>query len=451
MFPDRYIEHGEVGGSSVVLFHAQPVVTGFIIKNRLWFVNRFHGKTVEKDKKIHTKCEKNVKVHKKSKKKVVYREKRCYNETAKIKIVGGTIENGRFNTVSVQNDGMMWALVKEKPEVGLWMKRVPIPEVGPNDVKIKIHKTAICGTDVHIYQWNDWAQHTIPVGLTAGHEYVGEVVEVGPGVKGFKIGDLVSGEGHITCGKCRNCLEGHKENCKDAKGVGVNRNGAFAEYLVIPASNVWPCNPNIPEEMYAIFDPFGNATHTALSYDMLGEDVLVAGAGPIGIMAAAIAKFAGARHVVVTDMNQYRLDLAKKLGATRTVNLKEEKLSDVLKEIGMTEGFDVGLEMSGSQAGLHDMIHNMKHGGNIALLGLQRTDATVDLETVIFNGLNIRGIYGRKVWDTWYKMSTMLQAGLDISEIITHRFDIKDYEKGFEAMISGQSGKVVLDWAHVND
>lgn len=349
------------------------------------------------------------------------------------------------------SDNMMWALVKEKPEAGLWMKRVPIPVVGPNDVKIKIHKTAICGTDVHIYQWNDWAQHTIPVGLTAGHEYVGEVVEFGAGVRGYKVGDLVSGEGHITCGKCRNCLEGHKENCKDAKGVGVNRNGAFAEYLVIPASNVWPCNPNIPEEIYSIFDPFGNATHTALSYDMLGEDVLITGAGPIGIMAAAIAEFSGARHVVITDLNPYRLDLAKRLGATRTVNLKEEKLTEVMREIGMTEGFDIGLEMSGSQAGLHDMIHNMKHGGNIALLGLQRTDATVDLETVIFNGLNIRGIYGRKVWDTWYKMSTMVQAGLDISPIITHRFDIKDYEKGFEAMISGQSGKVVLDWSHIND
>ena len=292
----------------------------------------------------------------------------------------------------------MWALVKEKSEEGLWMKRVPIPEVGPNDVKIKIHKTAICGTDVHIYQWNDWAQHTIPIGLTAGHEYVGEIVEKGEGVQGFKIGDLVSGEGHITCGKCRNCLEGHKENCKDAKGVGVNRNGAFAEYLVIPSSNVWPCN-----------------------------------------------------HVVVTDMNPYRLELAKKLGATRTVNLKEENLKDVMKEIGMAEGFDVGLEMSGSQVALDDMIHNMKHGGHIALLGLQRTDAKVDLETVIFNGLHLKGIYGRKVWDTWYKMSTMLQAGLDISDIITHHFDIKDFQKGFDAMISGNSGKVILDWAHVND
>lgn len=345
----------------------------------------------------------------------------------------------------------MWALVKEKPEKGLWMKRVEIPEVGPNDVKIKIHKTAICGTDVHIYQWNAWAQETIPVGMTVGHEYVGEVVEVGAGVEGFQVGDLVSGEGHITCGKCRNCLEGHKENCKDAKGVGVNRTGAFAEYLVIPASNVWPCNPNIQEEMYAIFDPLGNAAHTALSYDALGEDVLITGAGPIGIMAAAIAKFSGARHVVITDMNEYRLELAKKLGATRTVNLKQEKLEDVVKEIGMTEGFDIGLEMSGNPHGLSDMIRNMKHGGKIALLGLQGKDTTVDLESVIFNGLNIRGIYGRKVWDTWYKMSTMIQAGLDISPIITHRFDVRDFEKGFEAMISGQSGKVVLDWAHINE
>ncbi len=346
---------------------------------------------------------------------------------------------------------MMWALVKEKPEVGLWMKRVPVPELGPNDVKIKIKKTAICGTDVHIYQWNDWAQHTIPIGLTAGHEYVGEVVEVGPGVEGFKPGDLVSGEGHITCGKCRNCLEGHKENCKDAKGVGVNRNGAFAEYLVIPSSNVWPCNPNVPDELYAIFDPLGNATHTALSYDMLGEDVLITGAGPIGIMAAAIAKFSGARHVIVTDMNPYRLELAKKLGATETVNLRERKLTEVMKEVGMTEGFDVGMEMSGNAAGLSDMINNMKHGGKIALLGLLPKDTHVDMETVIFNGLNLRGIYGRKVWDTWYKMTTMIQSGLDIAPVITHRFDIRDYEKGFEAMISGQSGKVVLDWAHIND
>ena len=349
-------------------------------------------------------------------------------------------------TMEKAQEGMMWALVKERPEEGLWMKQVPVPEVGYNDVKIKIMKTAICGTDVHIWQWNEWAQHTIPVGMTVGHEYFGIVEEVGPGVKGFKPGDKVSGEGHITCGKCRNCLEGHKENCKDAKGVGVNRDGAFAEYLVIPATNVWPCNPNIDDELYAIFDPFGNATHTALSFETLGEDVLISGAGPIGCMAAAIVKFCGARHVVVTDFNPYRLELAKKLGATRTVNLKEEKLEDVIRDIGMTEGFDVGLEMSGASAALDTMVHNMKHGGKIALLGLQGQHAQVDLETVIFDGLTLKGIYGRKVWDTWYKMTTMTQAGLDISGIITHRFDVTDFKKGFEAMLSGQSGKVILDW-----
>ena len=341
---------------------------------------------------------------------------------------------------------MMWALVKEKPEEGLWMKRVPIPEVKYHDVKIKILKTAICGTDVHIWQWNDWAKKTIPVGMTVGHEYVGIVEEAGPGARGFKKGDMVSGEGHITCGKCRNCLEGHRENCKDAEGVGVNRDGAFAEYLVIPYVNVWPCHPDIPTELYSIFDPFGNATHAALSFDMLGEDVLIAGAGPIGCMAAAIAKFSGARHVVVTDFNEYRLDLAKKLGATRTVNLSKEKLRDAMDDLGMTEGFDVGLEMSGSEAALYEMIHTMKHGADISLLGLQRADAKVDLETVIFNGLSLKGIYGRKVWDTWYKMTTMIQAGLDISPIITHRFDVRDFEKGFEAMLSGNSGKVILDW-----
>ena len=349
------------------------------------------------------------------------------------------------------NDGKMWALVKEKPEVGIWKKRVDMPYVGPTDVLIKIHKTAICGTDVHIYQWNQWAQNTIPIGLTIGHEYVGEIVQVGAGVRGFKVGDLVSGEGHITCGKCRNCLEGHKENCQNCKGVGVNRNGAFAEYLSIPAVNVWLTNPNIPEEMYAIFDPYGNATHAALMFECLGEDVLITGAGPIGCMAAAIVKFAGARHVVVTDFNEYRLDLAKKLGATRTVNLKNEKLEDVIKELGMTEGFDVGLEMSGAASALESMIANMKHGGKISLLGLQAADSRVNLETVIFNGLTLKGIYGRKVWDTWYKMTTMLQAGLDISEIITHRYDIKDYQKGFDAMLSGYSGKVILDWSKVEE
>lgn len=349
------------------------------------------------------------------------------------------------------NDGKMWALVKEKPEEGLWMRRVPIPEVGPRDVKIKIHKNAICGTDVHIWQWNEWAQHTIPMGLTAGHEYVGEIAELGSEVEGLSIGQLVSGEGHITCGKCRNCLEGHKENCMNAKGVGVNRNGAFAEYLVIPCENVWPCSSDIPEELYAIFDPLGNASHTALSYDVLGEDVLVSGAGPIGCMAAAIVAFAGARHVVVTDFNQYRLDLAKKLGATRCVNLAKEKLQDVMHELGMHEGFDVGLEMSGASAALDTMIHHMKHGGKIALLGLLGQKTQADFETIIFNGLNLRGIYGRKVWDTWYKMTTMIEAGLDISGIITHHFDIRDFEKGFAAMISGNSGKVILDWQAIGD
>lgn len=344
------------------------------------------------------------------------------------------------------SDGMMWALVKERPEEGLWMRQVPIPKVKYNDVKIRILKTAICGTDVHIWQWNSWAQHTIPMGLTVGHEYVGVVEETGPSVRGFKKGDLVSGEGHITCGKCRNCLEGHKENCKDAKGVGVNRNGAFAEYLVIPAVNVWPCNPDIPLEMYSIFDPFGNAAHAALSFETLGEDVLISGAGPIGCMAAAIVKFCGARHVVVTDMNPYRLELAKKLGATRTIDITDERIADVMDEIGMTEGFDVGLEMSGSPYALNSMIHSMKHGSKIALLGLQDRETQVDLETVIFDGLTLKGIYGRKVWDTWYKMTTMLQAGLDISDIITHRFDVTEYEKAFEAMLSGSSGKVIMDW-----
>ena len=350
----------------------------------------------------------------------------------------------------MEENGTMWALVKEKPEVGIWPKRVPIPQVGYNDVKIKIRKTAICGTDVHIYQWNKWAQKTIQPGLTIGHEYVGEVVEVGQGARGFNVGDIVSGEGHITCGKCRNCLEGHRENCRDAKGVGVNRNGAFAEYLVIPYVNVWKTRKSIDEELYAIFDPYGNATHTALTYDVLGEDVLITGAGPIGCMAAAIVKFSGARHVVITDFNDYRLDLAKTLGATRTVNLGREKLEDVMKQIGMKEGFDVGLEMSGSPAALNQMIHNMKNGGNIALLGLLPEATEVDMEKVIFSGLNLKGIYGRKVWDTWYKMTTMLEAGLDISKIITHRFDITDYQKGFDAMISGHSGKVILDWTNID-
>ncbi|MFI3283707.1 MAG: L-threonine 3-dehydrogenase [Erysipelotrichaceae bacterium] len=344
----------------------------------------------------------------------------------------------------------MWALVKEKPEVGIWFKEVDIPETGKNDIKIKIHKTSICGTDVHIYQWNQWAQKTIKPGLIAGHEYVGEVVEIGENVEGFTIGEMVSGEGHIVCGKCRNCLAGHPHLCKDTQGVGVNRNGAFAEYLVIPAKNAWKCSPNVKEELYSCFDPLGNAVHTALSFNMIGEDVLITGAGPIGIMAAAISKHVGARHVVITDVNEYRLELAKKLGATRVVNIAHETLGDVIHELHMKEGFDVGLEMSGVESGFNNMIDTMKHGGKIALLGLQKSDAKIDWEKVIFNGLTIKGIYGREMWETWYKMDSMLQSGLNIDEIITHRFDIKDYQKGFDAMLSGNSGKVVLDWTSLH-
>lgn len=350
-----------------------------------------------------------------------------------------------------QNENLMWALVKEKADVGLWLKQVEIPTVGKNDVKIKIQKTSICGTDVHIYNWNTWAQNTIPIGLTAGHEYIGEIVEIGENVEGFKIGDKVSGEGHIVCGKCRNCLAGQPHLCRNTQGVGVNRNGAFAEYLVIPAKNAWHCVSSIDEELYSCFDPLGNAVHTALAFNMIGEDVLITGAGPIGCMAAAISRHVGARHVVVTDMNEYRLELARKLGATRTVNIGKEKLEDVERELGMKEGFDVGLEMSGNQSGFNDMVNHMKNGGKIALLGLQRADAQINWEKVIFNGLTIKGIYGREMWETWYKMTTMLQSGLNISEVITHRFDIKDYEKGFEAMNSGNSGKIVLDWTHIND
>ncbi len=345
----------------------------------------------------------------------------------------------------------MLALVKSKPERGLWLEEVEVPSTGKNDIKIKIHKTSICGTDVHIYGWNAWAQNTIPVGLTAGHEYVGEVVEVGENVEGFVIGEMVSGEGHIVCGKCRNCLAGQQHLCRDTEGVGVNRNGAFAEYLVIPAKNAWKCSPTIDEELYSCFDPLGNAVHTALSFNMIGEDVLITGAGPIGIMAAAISKHVGARHIVITDINEYRLNLALKMGATRAVNIAKENLHDVMAELQMKEGFDVGLEMSGVEAGFNDMVNTMKNGGKIALLGLQKADAKIDWNKVIFNGLTIKGIYGREMWETWYKMDTMLQSGLKIDEIITHRFDIRDFEKGFDVMFGGNSGKVVLDWTKLHD
>lgn len=340
----------------------------------------------------------------------------------------------------------MLALVKDRDEVGLTLMEVPEPICGKNDVKIKIHKTAICGTDIHIYNWNSWAKKTIPIGLVAGHEYVGEIVEIGENVEGFEIGERVSGEGHIVCGKCRNCLAGLPHLCKDTQGVGVNRDGAFAQYLVIPATNAWHCDYRITEELYAIFDPLGNAVHTALSFNMIGEDVLITGAGPIGIMAAAISKHIGARYVVITDKNKYRLDLAIKMGVTRAVNIETESLAQAMKELGMKEGFDVGLEMSGSGAGFNQMIANMKNGGKIALLGIQDNSIQINWEKIIFGGLTIKGIYGREVWETWYKMNTMLQSGLDIADIITHRFDIMDYQKGFAVMNSGQSGKVVLDW-----
>ena len=344
----------------------------------------------------------------------------------------------------------MKALVKPYPGKGLIFTDVPEPKVGPGDVKIKIHKTAICGTDLHIYNWDEWSQKTIKTPRVIGHEYVGEIVEVGSNVTGWEIGRLVSGEGHIVCGKCRNCLAGNGHLCRNTIGVGVNRDGAFAEYLVIPAENVRPCEPGISEEMYSIFDPFGNAVHTALSYDLTGEDVLVTGAGPIGIMAAAVCKFAGARHVVITDVKDERLELARSLGIQHAVNTAKEDLKAVMDKLYIREGFDVGLEMSGSEIAFNTMIDNMIHGGRIALLGLLKSDSKIDWSKVIFNGLTIKGIYGRQMHETWYKMQAMLQGGLDIAGIVTHRYDVRDFEQGFEAMNSGNSGKVILDWTNLN-
>lgn len=344
----------------------------------------------------------------------------------------------------------MKALVKKYPEKGLWFEDVPEPKTGANDVKIKVHKTAICGTDLHIYNWDEWSQKTIQTPRIIGHEYVGEIVEIGANVNEWEIGDIVSGEGHIVCGRCRNCLAGNGHLCKETVGVGVNRDGAFAEYLVIPKENVRKCEKDISEEMYSIFDPFGNAVHTALSFELTGEDVLITGAGPIGIMAAAVCKHIGARRVVITDINDERLRLAKKLGIQYTVNTAKEDLSGMMKELSIKEGFDVGLEMSGSEIALNTMIDNMIHGGKIALLGLLKSDTKVDWSKIIFNGLVLKGIYGRQMHETWYKMSAMLQGGLDISNIITHRMDIRDYEEGFAAMNSGKSGKVILDWTSLN-
>ena len=344
----------------------------------------------------------------------------------------------------------MKALVKKYPQKGIWMEDVAEPVTGPNDVKIKIHKTAICGTDLHIYNWDKWSQETIKTPQIIGHEYVGEIVELGANVQNWKIGQMVSGEGHIVCGTCRNCLAGKGHLCKDTIGVGVNRDGAFAEYLVIPQENVRRCEPDIPMEMYAIFDPFGNAVHTALSFEMTGEDVLVTGAGPIGIMAAVVSKYVGARHVVLTDINDDRLELARKLGIQYTVNTAKEDLSQVMEKLSIREGFDVGLEMSGSEIALNTMIDHMIHGGKIALLGLLKSDSRVDWSKIIFNGLTIKGIYGRQMHETWYKMAAMLQGGLDISGVITHRMDVADFEEGFAAMNSGKSGKVILDWTSLH-
>jgi len=341
---------------------------------------------------------------------------------------------------------MMKALVKKYAKPGLWLDEVPVPEVGINDVLIRIMKTAICGTDIHIYQWDEWAQKTIPTPMVIGHEFVGTVEAFGSNVFDYKYGDLVSGEGHLVCGICRNCLAGRRHLCNKTSGVGVNRPGAFAEYLSIPVTNVWRCDPNIPTDILSCFDPLGNAVHTALAFDLLGEDVMITGAGPIGIMAAAVAKHAGARHVVISDVNPYRLELARKMGATLAIDSRSESISAVVKKLGMKEGFDVGLEMSGNASAFDDLVNNMCHGGKIALLGIQKPNAVIDWDKVVFNGLTLKGIYGREMYETWYKMTIMLQSGLDIAPVITHRYDYRDFEAGFEVMASGKSGKVILNW-----
>ena len=343
------------------------------------------------------------------------------------------------------SEKLMDAIIKPQAGVGLAMAKVPVPEAGPGEVLIKIHKTAICGSDVHIYQWNDWAQQHVKPGQTVGHEYVGEIAALGGGVTGFYVGQRVSGEGHITCGHCRNCHNGNIQWCKDTVGVGVDRNGAFAEYLVIPASNVIAIDENLDEDIVSFFDAFGNATHTALMWDLVGEDVLITGAGPIGIMAAGICKFAGARRVVITDLNEYRLDLARKMGVDSAVNTGKEDLNAVMKQLSIVEGFDVGLEMSGNGHAFNQMLSVMRTGGKISLLGLGNKPVPVDMNYIIGKGLTLQGIYGRKM-DNWHQMSYMVQGGLDIHPIITHRFHYTDFQKGFDAMLSGNSGKVILDW-----
>lgn len=340
----------------------------------------------------------------------------------------------------------MKALVKAKAKRGIWMQDIDKPDIGHNDVLIKIKRTAICGTDVHIFKWNDWAQATIPIPLAVGHEFCGEIVEMGVEVRGFKVGDRVSAEGHITCGVCRNCRAGRRHLCMNTVGIGVHRAGAFAEYLSVPAVNVFKLPDMISNDMAAILDPLGNATHTALSFDLVGEDVLITGAGPIGIMAVAIANYAGARHVVITDVNDYRLELARKMGATRTLNVTSESLDDTMHDLGMEEGFDVGMEMSGNPQAFRDMLRTMHHGGKIALLGILPNDTAIDWNEVIFKGLELKGIYGREMFETWYKMSSMLQSGLNIEPVITHHFPADEYLPAFELMESGQSGKVILQW-----
>ena len=340
----------------------------------------------------------------------------------------------------------MKALVKKKSEPGIWLDEVERPQLGHNDVLIKISKTAICGTDIHIYNWDAWARQTIPVPMHVGHEFVGEIVETGSEVDGYRAGDRVSGEGHITCGYCRNCRAGRRHLCRNSKGVGVDRPGCFAEFLCIPAQNAFKLPDSIGDDIASILDPLGNATHTALSFDLVGEDVLITGAGPIGIMATAIARHAGARHVVITDVNDYRLDLARKMGASVAHNVANGSLDEVMDALGMTEGFDVGLEMSGNPTALRDLLRTMHHGGKVALLGLPPEETAVDWQQIIFKGLEIKGIYGREMFETWYKMTSMLQSGLDISPVITHHFPLCEFQQGFDIMRSGQSGKVILDW-----
>ncbi len=341
----------------------------------------------------------------------------------------------------------MKALVKRESKPGLWLEDVPQPSIGINDVLIKVDRTGICGTDVHIYKWDDWARKTIPVPMVVGHEFVGEIVEVGSNVVDFHPGEIVSGEGHVVCGRCRNCLAGRRHLCAHTEGVGVNRPGAFAEYISLPMTNVWHHHGTIDRDVASIFDPFGNAVHTALSFPVLGEDVLITGAGPIGCMAAAVAQHAGARYVVVTDVNPWRLELAKKLGADRVIDVRSESIADVQKELGMSEGFDVGLEMSGNPDAFRSMLANMCHGGKIAMLGIPTAEIAIDWNTVVFNMLTIKGIYGREMYETWYMMTVMLQGGLNISPVITHRFHYTEFQKGFDVMMSGESGKVILSWA----